>query len=67
MEKSRQISKNLQRLDEYREKSDTLLYSMIPRQIATRLKNGEKPVDTCQVYSASQLFSLGIDRPGFTV
>ena len=30
-------------------KTDELIYQMIPKQIADKLRNGETPLNTCQV------------------
>lgn len=49
--KSRQIRKAVGELDQLRQKSEELLYSMIPRQVADRLKNGEESVNTWEVNS----------------
>ena len=39
-------------------KTDELLYQMIPKSIADKLRNGEPPLNTCQEYdSVSILFS----------
>lgn len=50
-----QIELNNKRLEAWRQKSEILLYAMIPKSIAIRLKNGESPVNTCQVSNASFL------------
>jgi Heme NO binding associated len=46
-------------LDEEMRRTDQLLYQMIPRQIADRLRAGEPALDTCQVgtlsFTASKL------------
>ena len=47
--KSQQIADNMQQLDQWKQRSEDLLYSMIPQQIAVRLKNGEDPINTCEV------------------
>ena len=36
-------------------KTDELIYQMIPKQIADKLRNGETPLNTCQV---SKIVSL---------
>lgn len=41
----------MEKQEEWRNKSEALLYSMIPRTIAERLKRGEDPVKTCEVRS----------------
>ncbi|KAK6189728.1 hypothetical protein SNE40_001727 [Patella caerulea] len=64
VEASRQIAENLQKLDQWRRKGDTLLYSMMPRSIAIRLKNGEDPINTCESFdSVSVMFCYLV---GFT-
>lgn len=30
-------------------RTDELLYQMIPKQVADRLRRGENPIDTCEV------------------
>lgn len=49
MEECNKIQQNLSKVDEWKKKSDSLLYSMIPKSIAVRLKNGENPINTCEV------------------
>ncbi|XP_041365929.1 soluble guanylate cyclase 88E-like [Gigantopelta aegis] len=50
METSKKIGENLQQLDQWRQKSNDLLYSMIPKSIAVRLIRGEDPINTCEVF-----------------
>ncbi|KAK3103807.1 hypothetical protein FSP39_022035 [Pinctada imbricata] len=47
---SHQISENMKKLDDWKNKSDALLYSMIPESIACRLKQGEDPINTCETF-----------------
>jgi hypothetical protein len=49
------IEANMIKQDEWQLKSETLLYSMIPRTIAERLKRGEDPVNTCEVWRPNTL------------
>ncbi|KAH8369466.1 hypothetical protein KR009_011687 [Drosophila setifemur] len=47
-----------QSLDEEMRRTDELLYQMIPKQVADRLRRGENPIDTCEMFdSVSILFS----------
>ena len=46
---SSQIRENLKALDKERTEGNKLLYSMLPETIAVRLKQGENPINTCQV------------------
>lgn len=39
----------MRKLDEEMRRTDELLYQMIPKQVADRLRTGENPIDTCQV------------------
>ncbi|KAI5645631.1 adenylate and guanylate cyclase catalytic domain-containing protein [Phthorimaea operculella] len=48
----------MRKLDEEMKRTDELLYQMIPKQVADRLRNGENPIDTCEMFnSVSILFS----------
>ncbi|XP_064468808.1 soluble guanylate cyclase 89Db-like [Ornithodoros turicata] len=49
-QKSRTLEENLRRLDEWRKKGDDLLYSMLPKTVADRLRKGAHPVDTCETF-----------------
>ncbi|KFM81476.1 Soluble guanylate cyclase 88E, partial [Stegodyphus mimosarum] len=45
-------------LDEWKQKGDDLLYSMIPKAVAVRLRNGEDPIGTCESFDeVTVLFS----------
>ena len=45
-------------LEESIQRTDQLLYQMIPKPIADKLRNGETPLNTCQEFqSVSILFS----------
>ncbi|GAU97857.1 hypothetical protein RvY_09085-2 [Ramazzottius varieornatus] len=63
--KSKKLEESMKKLDEEMRRTDELLYQMIPRQIADRLRAGEPALDTCQVFeSVTMLFS---DVVGFTL
>uniref|UniRef100_A0ABD2WMC2 guanylate cyclase n=1 Tax=Trichogramma kaykai TaxID=54128 RepID=A0ABD2WMC2_9HYME len=56
--KSKKLEESMRKLDEEMKRTDELLYQMIPKQVADRLRNGENPIDTCQMFdSVSILFS----------
>ncbi|KAK3701101.1 hypothetical protein QZH41_015884 [Actinostola sp. cb2023] len=58
IEKCKILEENLIKLDEERKRSDELLYRMMPKPIADRLKNGAKAIDTCEYFeSVTVLFS----------
>lgn len=41
---------SLELADSWKRQGDELLYSMIPRPIAERLRNGQNTIDTCQSF-----------------
>lgn len=47
--KSKKLEESMRKLDEEMKRTDELLYQMIPKQVADRLRNGESPIDTCEV------------------
>ncbi|XP_054717239.1 LOW QUALITY PROTEIN: soluble guanylate cyclase 88E-like [Uloborus diversus] len=49
-ERSKKLEQNLKMLDEWQQKGDDLLYSMIPKAVALRLRNGENPIGTCESF-----------------
>ncbi|XP_071545685.1 soluble guanylate cyclase 88E [Panulirus ornatus] len=56
--KSKKLEESMKKLDEEMRRTDELLYQMIPRQVAKRLRKGENPVDTCETFeSVTILFS----------
>ncbi|RZF48553.1 hypothetical protein LSTR_LSTR011168 [Laodelphax striatellus] len=57
-QKSKKLEESMRKLDEEMRRTDELLYQMIPKQVADRLRLGENPIDTCQMFdSVSILFS----------
>lgn len=52
-DKAEQRSEELQRsyelLDTWKRRGDDLLYSMIPKTVADRLRQGNSPLSTCEV------------------
>lgn len=47
--RSDDLEKNYELLEQWKEKGDDLLYSMIPKTVADRLRTGISPLDTCEV------------------
>ena len=43
----------MKKLDKEMQKTDKLLYSMIPRTVADRLRSGDLTVNTCEVVDPS--------------
>ncbi|KAF7287212.1 hypothetical protein GWI33_002033 [Rhynchophorus ferrugineus] len=57
-QKSKKLEESMKKLDEEMKRTDELLYQMIPKQVADRLRKGENPIDTCEMFdSVSILFS----------
>lgn len=50
-QKSKKLEESMRKLDEEMRRTDELLYQMIPKQVADRLRRGENPIDTCEVIS----------------
>lgn len=48
-QKSKKLEESMRKLDEEMKRTDDLLYQMIPKQVADRLRRGENPIDTCEV------------------
>ncbi|CAG0878897.1 unnamed protein product [Cyprideis torosa] len=48
-QKSKKLEISMQKLDEEMKRTDELLYQMIPKTVADRLRKGENPVSTCQM------------------
>ncbi|KAG4074461.1 hypothetical protein HA402_015750 [Bradysia odoriphaga] len=49
-ERSDELESSLELADSWKRQGDELLYSMIPRPIAERLRNGQNTFDTCQSF-----------------
>uniref|UniRef100_A0A6A7FMP9 guanylate cyclase n=3 Tax=Hirondellea gigas TaxID=1518452 RepID=A0A6A7FMP9_9CRUS len=48
--KSKKLEVSMKKLDEEMKRTDELLYQMIPKQVADRLRKGENPVETCETF-----------------
>ncbi|CAD6996082.1 unnamed protein product [Ceratitis capitata] len=49
-QKSKKLEESMRKLDEEMRRTDELLYQMIPKQVADRLRRGENPIDTCEMF-----------------
>ena len=47
--KSKKLEDSIRKLDQEMKRTDQLLYQMIPKQVADRLRSGEPSVSTCEV------------------
>lgn len=62
--KSAKLEESMKALDMEKRRTDSLLYQMIPRSVADRLRQGEPALNTCEMFhDVSVLFS---DVVGFT-
>lgn len=60
-QKSKKLEESMRKLDDEMRRTDELLYQMIPKQVADRLRRGENPIDTCEVRIFShRLHCVGI-------
>lgn len=57
-QKSKKLEESMRKLDEEMRRTDELLYQMIPKQVADRLRTGENPIDTCEVNNFRDRISL---------
>ena len=48
-QKSTKLTESMMKVDEELKRTDALLYQMIPKVVADRLRNGEPSLSTCQV------------------
>jgi guanylate cyclase len=48
-QKSKALAENMRKLDVEMKRTDQLLYQMIPKKIADRLRNGEALMNICEV------------------
>lgn len=55
-QKSKKLEESMRKLDEEMRRTDELLYQMIPKQVADRLRRGENPIDTCEVCYATHTY-----------
>ncbi|XP_013410650.1 soluble guanylate cyclase 88E isoform X3 [Lingula anatina] len=63
-QKNKKLEETMRKLDAEMKKTDSLLYQMIPKSVADRLRKGEPAMNTCEVFeSVTILFS---DVVGFT-
>ncbi|XP_064635394.1 soluble guanylate cyclase 88E-like isoform X2 [Lineus longissimus] len=63
-QKSKKLEDSMKKLDMEMKRTDQLLYQMIPKSVADRLRSGEAAMNTCETFeSVTVLFS---DVVGFT-
>ncbi|KAL9979703.1 hypothetical protein ACROYT_G017405 [Oculina patagonica] len=58
LERGKTLEENLEKLDQERQRSEELLYRMMPKAVADRLRDGRKAVETCEHFeSVTIMFS----------
>ncbi|OWF53088.1 soluble guanylate cyclase 88E-like [Mizuhopecten yessoensis] len=63
-QKSKTLEESMRKLDEEMKRTDLLLYQMIPKPVADRLRSGEESISTCEVFDC--LTIVFSDVVGFT-
>lgn len=48
-DRGKKLEESLAKLEQERQRSDQLLYRMMPKAVADRLKDGQKAIETCEV------------------
>lgn len=54
-QRATELESNYALLDKWKRRGDDLLYSMIPKTVADRLRAGHSPLSTCEVIDQSLL------------
>jgi len=62
-QKSKKLEESMRKLDEEMKRTDELLYQMIPKAVADRLRTGENPIDTCQVSQGVHALRSSLGNP----
>lgn len=65
-QRSTELENSYVLLDRWKNKSDELLYSMIPKTVADRLRTGTSPLNTCEVRNGLPNFRLHKFRPSIS-
>jgi guanylate cyclase len=52
-QRSKSLEENMRNLDNEIKKADNLLYRLLPKTVAERLRNGEPTINMCEVYKNS--------------
>jgi len=67
IKKGQKITKIMTVLDEWQIRSNNLLYAMIPKSIAERLKRGDNPINTCEVNTYLVHLMVEVDNEKYNI
>ncbi len=59
-----QLAESMKKMDAEMKRTDALLYQMIPKSVADRLRKGEPAMSTCQVYLTEPVFRIVFSNTG---
>ena len=60
--KSKILQESMLKLDAEMKRTDSLLYQMIPKPVADRLRRGEPAISTCEVSVLSVIYLLPLNN-----
>lgn len=61
-QKSKKLEESMRKLDEEMRRTDELLYQMIPKQVADRLRRGKNSIEIRKHFCGSLLFIANASR-----
>lgn len=64
-QRAEELETSLSLADSWKKQGDELLYSMIPRSIADRLRNGQDPLATCQTFEEVTVIFAEVQENSF--
>ena len=50
LDRGKTLEESLEKLEQERQRSEQLLYRMMPKAVADRLRDGQKAIETCEVF-----------------
>jgi guanylate cyclase len=65
-QRAEELETSLSLADSWKKQGDELLYSMIPRSIADRIKNGQDPLATCQSFEEVTVIFAEVQETSFS-
>jgi len=65
-QRAEELETSLSLADSWKKQGDELLYSMIPRSVADRLRNGQDPLATCQTFEEVTVIFAEVQEISFS-